>query len=212
MYLHVHLIKAVNCGSVLLHTPALASAVLSFRNILRDRPDGAALSHVESAHGLLVCRKLVGVKNSTTSHESGVTILLEPLCALCGTLGPSDAHLGSPGLFDGLHLLVLTRLVVGSGGETDGFPNRRNARRAEVGLSNEREIDIEPGESEEGFLLGGLLRCLVQSVSKSFLGESILQADLGDGLIAVPEILKSKAGALKEAEVCANIRVLESQL
>jgi len=202
-YLHVNLGKSVHSRSSLLHSPSLRSTILSLGNRLGNGPDSSRLSHVEPTHGLLIRRKLIGVKNSSTSHETRVSILLEPLGPNRRSLSSAHSILGHPSLLNGLDLLVLSRLVVGSGGESQGLPDGVDAGRAEVGLSDEGEVDGEARKAEKGFALGGLFGGLVHFVAEAVFVEGSFEGDFGDafGAGAGPGVVEAPDGSLQETEV-----------
>ncbi len=202
-YLHVNLGKSIHGRSILLHSPSLRSTVLSLGNILGNRPDGPRLAHVEASHGLLIRRKLIGVENSSASHETGVSVFLEPLGPNGRSLSSAHALLGHTRLLDSLDLLVLSGLVVGSGGKSQGLPDGVHAGRAEVGLSDEGEVDGEAREAEEGFAVGGLLGGLVHFVAEAVFVEGSLEADFGDafGAGAGPGVVEAPDGSFQKAKV-----------
>lgn len=197
----VNLRQTIDGGALLLHAPALLAAVGAALHNFRDRPHPSRLAHVEAAHGLLVGGELVGVEDAAGADEAGVAVLVEPLGADLLALAALDALGGLPGLLDGLDLLGLPGLVVGGGGEAEGLPDGGDLGRAEVGLADEGEVDGESREAGQAADLVGLLLGAVQAVAEAVLVQAVLEADLGDDLLAVPDVLEAKASVLEEAEV-----------
>ena len=201
--------KVVDGGSPLLHTPSHDSSVLSLLDNIGNGPDASGLSHVESARRFGVARELVGVENTAGSHQSGVSVLVEPLLALLGTTTAGSEHglvlvdtvLGGLALLDGPLLLGLSGGVVGGGGEADGLPNGRDLGWSEVGLTDQGKIDGEAGKVEEASDLVGLLGGTVHSESETVLVEASLEGGLGDDLLALPEVVKADTGALEKTEI-----------
>jgi hypothetical protein len=181
---------------------------LSSGNILRHRPDGSTLSHVESTHGFLIGRKLIGVENSSTSYQTGVTVFLKPLGSKGGTLSSENSRLGITCLFNGLQFLVLSGFIVGGGGETKGLPDGVDTRRSKVCLTDEGKVDSESGKAEKRFALGGLLLGLVHLVTKTILVKCPLETNLRDACIrwisASPGVFKTDRCSLEEAKVFRN--------
>ena len=197
----VNLWQAVDGGALLLHAPALLSSVGAALDNIGDGPDLAGFAHVEAAHGLLVGGELVGVEDAAGADEAGVAVVVEPLGADLLALAALDALGGLAGLLDGLHLLGLPGLVVGGGGEAEGLPDGGDLGRAEVGLADEGKVDGEAGEVGQTSDLVGLLLGAVEAVAQAVLVEAVLEADLRDDLVALPDVLEADAGVLEEAEV-----------
>lgn len=197
----VNLRQTIDGGALLLHAPALLATVGAILHNFRDRPNPSGLAHVEAAHGLLVGGELVGVEDSAGADEAGVAVLVEPLGADLLALAALDALGGTPGLLDGLDLLGLPGLVVGGGGEAEGLPDGGDLGRAEVGLADEGEVDGDSREAGQAADLVGLLLGAVQAVAEAVLVQAVLEADLGDDLLAVPDVLEADASVLEEAEV-----------
>mmetsp|Transcript_21769 Transcript_21769/g.31252 ORF Transcript_21769/g.31252 Transcript_21769/m.31252 type:complete len:211 (-) Transcript_21769:338-970(-) len=193
--------KVINSRTSLLHSPALLSSVSTFLDNFRNRPHLSTLSHVESAHRLLVSGELVGVEDTSGSHQTRVSVLVEPLGADSGTLSSFDSLGSGTGLFDGLQLFLLSGFVVGSGGETESLPDGSHLWWSEVGLSDQWEVDGESWKVHETSNLVGFLFGTVQSVTESVLVKTLLEADLGDDLISVPEILETDSGVLEKTEI-----------
>mmetsp|Transcript_24122 Transcript_24122/g.50507 ORF Transcript_24122/g.50507 Transcript_24122/m.50507 type:complete len:264 (-) Transcript_24122:64-855(-) len=212
-HLYINLGKAIDSGSLLLHTPSLGSTVLSSRNIVRNRPDRSRLSHVETTHGLNIRRKLIGIEDSSTSHQTRVSVLLQPLGSKRCALSSKNTNLGTSCLLDGLQFLCLSRRVVRRGRETEGFPDGVHTGRAEVGLTDDGKVDIESGKTEEGLTLGSLFRGLVHFVSEALFAEGPFETDFGDALSAVtdPGIFEAVGGSLQEAEVL-HLHVVRSHM
>ena len=202
--------KVIDGGSLLLHAPSHDSSVLSGLDDLGNGPDASGLTHVEPTRGFFIGRELVGVEDSAGSHQSGVSVLLEPLRALLGTATAGSEHglvlvdtvLRGLALLDGLLLLELSGLVVGGGGETDGLPDGGDLGWSEVGLADEGKVDIEAGKVQEASDLVGLLGGAVHSESKTVLVEACLEGGLGDDLLSTPKVIEAESGSFEETEIC----------
>mmetsp|Transcript_107168 Transcript_107168/g.218657 ORF Transcript_107168/g.218657 Transcript_107168/m.218657 type:complete len:288 (-) Transcript_107168:67-930(-) len=202
--------EPVDGGSLLLHAPSHDASVLSLLDDLGHRPDGSGLAHVESSRRLGVGRELVGVEDSTGSHQAGVSVLLEPLGSDGGTgllhglgfqPGSLGTGLGGLALLDGLLLLRLPGGVVGGGRETDGLPDRGHLGGSQEGLSDEGEVDGDAGEVQEAPDLVGFLRGAVHSEAEAVLVEAFLEGGLGDDLLSPPEVFEADSGVLQQTEI-----------
>mmetsp|Transcript_35321 Transcript_35321/g.59968 ORF Transcript_35321/g.59968 Transcript_35321/m.59968 type:complete len:247 (-) Transcript_35321:159-899(-) len=200
-YLHINLGKTINGRASLLHSPSLCSTVLSSSNILRNRPDGSRLTHVETTHRFLIGGELISIENTSTSYKTRVSVFLKPLGSESSTLTSTNTLLGALRLGNCLHFLVLSGLVVRGGSESNGLPNGVHAGRAEVGLTDDGKVDSESREAQKGLALGSLLRGLVHFVTKAICVKGILKTDFGDALRANPGIIEAVGSSLKETEI-----------
>jgi hypothetical protein len=205
--------KTINGGSLLLHAPSHGSSVLSVLDDLGDGPDASGLAHVESTGWLGVRRQLVGVKDTTGTHQSGVSVLVQPFLALVGTTSAgtehglvlADALFGGHALLDGGLLFGLAGGVVGGRRESKGLPDGGDLGGSQIGLTDQRKFKGDSGKVSEASDLVGFLGGAVHSEPESVLVETGLEGGLADALLAVPEILETDSGSLEETEICICI-------
>ena len=160
-------LEVIDGGVPLLHAPPLGPAALALRHVLRHGSDGAGLAHVEPAHSLLVRGQLVRVEHPLAPDQAAVTYFSShaaraetprrpsrrpgrPRARSSWCCGPSRSPRSSRS----------ARLIVRDGREAEGLPDGLIVLEwAKIDLSEEKEVDGDPRQVEEG-ADDGLLRLL----------------------------------------------------
>lgn len=203
-FVHLHLLlrlQTINGSALLLHAPSFVSSVLAFLNNFRDRPDTSRLAHVESTHGYLIGRELVGVKDSTTAHQTRVSILFQPFTTNLGTGSVQDSLFIDTGSLDGLNLFLLTRFIVRSRRKTESLPDGCHLGGSQVNLTNKGNVKSLRGKTTQNTNFVSFLFGTVQSVTETVLVQALFETNLGNALLAFPCVVKRVLGALEETKV-----------
>mmetsp|Transcript_14651 Transcript_14651/g.42965 ORF Transcript_14651/g.42965 Transcript_14651/m.42965 type:complete len:259 (-) Transcript_14651:587-1363(-) len=199
----VSLLQSIDSGPGLLHAPALLATIGTRLNTIWYRPHHTTFAHVESTHGFLISGELISIEDATASYKTRVTILVKPLLT---ELSTATNTLGSSSrLLNRLNLLLLPSLVVGGGSEAKRFPDRRDLGGAKVCLSNKRKVDSKSRKAHQWTNLRGLLGSTVHLETKTVLVETLLESNLRNGLIALPDFFKPVLSSLHKTEICMTI-------
>mmetsp|Transcript_2465 Transcript_2465/g.3237 ORF Transcript_2465/g.3237 Transcript_2465/m.3237 type:complete len:220 (+) Transcript_2465:86-745(+) len=184
LHLHISLLgKSINGSSLLLHTPALISTVGTTFDNFRNGPHASRFSHVKSAHGNLIGRQLISVEDTSRSYKTRVSVLVKPFATERGSFTTLNTLLRVTGLFDGLELFFLSGLVVGSGSETQCFPDRSNLGGSKVSLSNDGKVNIKSWKIEKTSNFFSFLFGTVKTVTKTILVQCLFQSNFRDDSI-----------------------------